>query len=292
MEASPPERWRFETLTRERAVLGESPQWSPGENCIWWVDVTGRKLFRSEAESGSTGTWTTPEEIGFVVLARGGGIVLGMESGLFVFDSATGGFTLIWRLDAGNARFNDASTDGAGRLWATTCDIDNRQALGSLLRIDPDLSVRRVAGGLLTPNGLAADSAGGWLYLSDAHPSVQRLWRLPLDGASGTVGERQEVARFEELPGRPDGATIDAEGTYWIAGVDGATLHGFSPAGRRVAAIETPMACPTKFVFGGPGLDRVYLTSKTGDPGNGGCLAQARPGLRGRRETPFGYGPG
>jgi sugar lactone lactonase YvrE len=293
MSGLPSQDWRFERLSDAQALLGESPAWSARGNFVWWVDVTGRKLLRSDAGSGRTRVWRTPEEIGFVVPAAADRIMVGMASGLFAFDPADGGFTLVHRLEGRNLRFNDAATDAAGRLWAATCDIDNRAPLGRLFRIEPDLSATVVAEGLLTPNGLAVDSRCATLFLSDSHPTVRRLWRLPLDAASGGLGERQEVARFDGLQGRPDGGTIDAEGTYWIAGVGGGRLHGFSPAGARLAEIATPMKSPTKFAFGGAGLATVFLTSKTGGAGDpGGFLYRATPGVAGRAETPFGYDPG
>ena len=284
--------WQFARLSNERAVLGESPVWSARESCVWWVDVTGRKLFRTEAASGQTQVWPTPEEIGFVVLAREERVVVGMESGLFLFDAARGAFQPIYRLEGRNVRFNDAATDAGGRLWAATCDIDNKAPLGRLLRIDPDLSVHQAVTGLLTPNGLAADCARGQLYLSDSHPDVRTLWCAPLDPASGALGERRQIARFDGPMGRPDGGAVDAEGTYWIAGVGGGTLHGFSPAGERIARVATPMESPTKFTFGGGDLGTVLLTSKSdGEAGSGGHLVRATPGLRGRGESPFAYAP-
>ncbi|MGF1593420.1 MAG: SMP-30/gluconolactonase/LRE family protein [Kiloniellaceae bacterium] len=283
------QHWRFERLSDARARLGESPLWSARENAVWWVDVTGRKLLRSDADSGRTRVWRTPEEIGFVV-ATASGLAVGMESGLFLFDAAGGGFSLIVPLDGRNERFNDAATDAAGRLWAATCDIDNKAPLGRLLRIDPDLTVNEIASGLMTPNGLAVDSDSGRLYLSDSHPQVRCLWWLPFDPGSGSAGGRQLLANFREIEGRPDGGTLDAEGTYWIAGVDGAVLHGFSPGGERRAEVTTPMASPTKFAFGGKSLEVAFLTSKTvADDDAGGFLYKAVPGPRGRRESRFGY---
>ncbi|HMA16623.1 MAG TPA: SMP-30/gluconolactonase/LRE family protein, partial [Kiloniellaceae bacterium] len=212
--------WRFRRLSDARAVLGESPVWSARDRCVWWVDVTGRKLLRSDAASGATRVWRTPEEIGFVTLTAAGGVVAGMASGLFAFDPAGGGsFRLILPLEGRNVRFNDAAVDAAGRLWAATCDIDNRAPVGRLLRIEPDLRATTVLQGLLTPNGLAVDSARGRLFLSDSHPTVRALWRLPFDLAGGGLGEREELAHFGGLKGRPDGGALDAEGGYWIAGV-------------------------------------------------------------------------
>lgn len=289
--APPSPTWRFEKLSETRATLGESPVWSAEENCLWWVDITGRRLFRSAASDGATQSWAMPEEIGFVVPAAGGAVVVGLESGLFRFNPPSASLELISELTDCGARFNDACTDPAGRLWAATCDRENREPLGKLYRIAPDLAAEAVLDGLMTPNGLAVDGVRGRLYLSDSHPTVQALWSAPLDIATGALGRRRLLADFTGLKGRPDGAAIDAGGTYWIAGVGGGALHGFSPAGVRVAEVATPMAQPTKLAFGGAALDRVFLTSKSeaekGDPG--GCVMTARPGLGGRRETPFGY---
>ena len=285
--------WRFQRLSDAQAVLGESPVWSARDNCIWWVDVTGRKLLRSDAASGATRVWRTPEEIGFVALGAAGTVVAGMASGLFAFDPAgAGSFRMILPLEGRNVRFNDAAVDAAGRLWAATCDVDNRAPVGRLLRIDPDLRVTQMLGGLLTPNGLAVDSGRGRLFLSDSHPTVRTLWRLPVDAASGSLGEREELAHFGGLKGRPDGGALDAEGGYWIAGVGGGVLHGFSAAGARIAEVATPMPDPTKFAFGGPGLGTIFLASKSGAPdSDGGHLCIATPDVSGRGETPFGYSP-
>lgn len=281
--------WHFEKLTEEEAILGESPVWSPQDSCLWWVDVTGRRLFRSAAEGGATESWPMPEEIGFAVLAAQGAVVVGLESGLFRFDPETAKLELIFELRDAGARFNDACTDPAGRLWAATCDIANREPLGRLYRIAPDLTAEAVVDNLMTPNGLAVDGLNGQLYLSDSHPTVQKLWRAPLDVATGALGPRRVLADFAGLRGRPDGGVIDAEGTYWIAAVDGGLLYAFSPEGARLAAVATPMANPTKFAFGGAGLQQVFLASKCGEGDDpGGCLMTARPGVSGRCETPFG----
>jgi len=66
-------------------------------------------------------------------------------------------------------------------------------------------------------------------------------------------------------------------------------LHGFSPQGRRFAEVATPMPDPTKFTFGGPLLDQVFLTSKIANTGGGGCLAVGMPGISGQAPTAFGY---
>jgi sugar lactone lactonase YvrE len=289
MSGQIPTSWRFEKLSTQRAELGESPFWSAAGDCVWWVDITGRQLLRTDAVSGQTRSWATPEEIGFVVLAEDGSVIAGMESGLFLFEPATGAFELICRLSEPGVRFNDAAVDSAGCLWAATMDIDNLKPLGVLYRIDPDLSVQIVETGLRTANGLAVDGERGRVYYSDSHTAVQTIWMAGIDMAAGVVGEKRIFAEMHELAGRPDGAAIDAEGNYWIAAVGGATLYAFSPDGEKISEVVTPMENPTKIAFGGSDRCSVFLSSKMdGEGGMGGFLFQASPGVKGRPVASFG----
>ncbi len=266
----------FEPLSGVQAELGESPVWSQSDKAVWWVDIPGKRVHRTDAATGETSSWAAPEQTGFVALTPSA-VVVGMESGLFSLDTAAGRFDRIWRLDEDGVRFNDATTDSAGRLWAGTMDIDNKRAAGKLFRIDPDLTVTVVLKDMRIPNGLAVDAGLGRLYLSDSHADVQTVWETELDAASGGIGEWRVFKRFHDLAGRPDGAAVDADGNYWIAGVGGGELYAFTPAGDLAATIKTPMEGPTKVAFG---ADMMFLTSKAGD-GNGGRLLAAPTSLRG-----------
>ena len=61
--------------------------------------------------------------------------------------------------------------------------------------------------------------------------------------------------------GRPDGATVDAEGHYWVAMFEGGQLLRFAPSGEQVAALPMPVQCPTMPCFGGDDLRTLFVTS-------------------------------
>jgi L-arabinonolactonase len=68
---------------------------------------------------------------------------------------------------------------------------------------------------------------------------------------------------------RSDGATIDVDGCYWFAGVGGWQIVRVTPAGIVDRIIEMPVEKPSKVMFGGSGLDTLYVTSIAegiGDP--------------------------
>jgi sugar lactone lactonase YvrE len=89
--------------------------------------------------------------------------------------------------------------------------------------------------------------------------------------------------------------TVDSEGHLWIAFWDGWCVRRFSPSGECVATIRLPVARPTSCAFGGPQLDRLYISSASIDldpealkaqPTAGG-LFMALPGVRGIADVPF-----
>ncbi len=251
----------FVPLGEACASLGESPAWCPGARAIWWIDIDGRRLMRTDL-TGATQIWDTPEIPGCVQPGPDGAPIVGMQTGMFRFDPATGAFAMIAPLRAEGVRFNDACTGANGRIWAGTMDLDNRRPVGTLYALDPGGGLEEQATGFLTINGLAWDAARRRLFVSDSHETVQTLWTM----APG--GDRAVFARFHDLPGRPDGAALDANGDYWIAGVGGAEIYRFSPDGALAERIAAPVSSPTKLLIVAAGM---ALTSRI-DDGDGGRL--------------------
>ena len=142
--------------------------------------------------------------------------------------------------------------------------------------------------GLVTQNGLGFSPDGKTMYLSDSHPSRQQIWQLPLRD-DGSLGERSLFVDMRELPGRPDGGAVDADGCYWICGNDAGLVHRFTPDGRLDRSLAVPVKKPAMCAFGGSGLDTLFVTSirPGGDvsdqPLAGGVFA-LRPGVRGLDE--------
>jgi len=254
------ERVTAQPLGPAVAELGESPFWSAAENCVWWVDVTGKQVLRTDADTGVTARWPTPHQVGFVARANGA-LVVGMEHGLFQFDPQAGAFGLVagTELPAG-IRFNDATVDAAGRLWASTMRTANDRAEGAIWIFSDDWRMRRVADGFRTPNGLAFDVTRSRLYFSDSHPTVRRVWHAEWDG-SAKLGARRVFMEFGEADGRPDGAALDEEGSYWVACLEAGAIRIRATAADVQRSLELHPTVPlTKLAFGPRGS--VFVTSK------------------------------
>jgi L-arabinonolactonase len=256
---------QIECVTRTPALLGESPVWSVAEQALYWVDIAGRRLHRFDPAAGQDRDWPLPEEIGCVVPRRGGGLIVGLRHGIAFFDPIAGTLERLVDPEAGipGNRFNDGTTDPAGRLWAgTMCmDLQAPDPQGTFYRFDPDRSCRPFFDRVFVSNGLAFSPDGRTMYLADTHVSVRTIWACDYDVDDGVPTNRRVFVDTRDLPGRPDGGSCDADGCYWTAAIDGGQIIRFTPQGAIDRVIDLPVRTPTKAAFGGARLDTLYVTS-------------------------------
>jgi sugar lactone lactonase YvrE len=280
--------------------VGESPVWSAPENAWYWTDIPARRVWRLDAASGATASWSTPEMVACLAARAGGGLVAGMETGIFGLVLQADGVARAERLAAPatselttGMRFNDGRCDRQGRFWAGTMfmDMGAARADGRLYRYDGNGLSAPVVSELVTQNGLAWSPDGRTMYLSDSHPSRQLVWAFDYDVDSGVPANRRLFVDMNAHPGRPDGASVDADGCYWTAANDAGLLLRFTPEGRLDRRIALPMAKPSMCAFGGAGLDTLLVTSI--NPGNAGDWAGSvvlvRPGVQGIADVPFAF---
>ena len=90
--------------------------------------------------------------------------------------------------------------------------------------------------------------------------------------------------------GAPDGMTVDAAGDLWVAIYGGGQVRRYSPDGVLREVLTVPARQSTCCAFGGPGLNRLYVTTATenwtdeqrrAEPGR-------RPGLPAGHRCPTG----
>ncbi|HYU97151.1 MAG TPA: SMP-30/gluconolactonase/LRE family protein [Sphingomicrobium sp.] len=283
---------KVECVADVRAELGEGPVWA-AEQALYWVDINGRRIFRLDAV-GKRDEWPTPMRVGSIAPRAGGGFIAGTDQGIALVDLDQDRFEVVASPERHlpHNRFNDGKVDRQGRFWAGTMDDREKGSAGALYRIDPDRACTAIDGGYGITNGPAFSPDGALMYHSDTLRQV--TYAFDLD-AAGKASNRRIFLQFGPGDGHPDGMTVDAEGCLWIAFWGGWCVRRFAPDGDLLRTVEMPVEQPSSCAFGGPGLDRLYVTSATKglDPAalamqpNAGGLFMLVPGVRGIPDLPF-----
>lgn len=285
----------IDIVDTDQQVLGESIIWDEKQQVLWWVDGIGQVIYRLNPETGEKNTWKMHEEIGSIGLRAQGGLIVGMRSGMYFFSPATGELTEIARPDAdrpGN-RFNDGKVDRHGRFWTGTIEAGAYTPRGRLYRLDADLKVNRLMEGITCINGLSFSPDNRLMYMTDSFSC--RIDVFDYDAVDGAVYNRRHFADVPLGRGICDGSTVDADGCFWSANMDGWCVTRYDPRGRIDTVINLPVRRVSSLCFGGKDLDTLYITTArrrmnekelAQQPLAGNVLA-VRPGVKGLPEPEF-----
>ncbi len=275
-----------------KATLGEGPVWDGRDQALYWVDIPEKRIFRW-SEGKGVRTIDMPLHVCSLLPRAKGGFIGGGYNGFLELGPELEARPIADpEAELESNRFNDGKVDRTGRFWAGTMDRTERAASGSLYRLDRDLSWTRIDSGYKVTNGPAFSIDGRTMYHGDS--ALQTVYAFDLAG-DGTVSNRRVHLSFGEGEGYPDGMTVDAEDCLWIAFWDGWCVRRFSTAGEQLAELRLPAQRPTSVAFGGPELDRLFITSasrdltpeeRTAQPHAGGLFATV-PGVRGLPEPLF-----
>jgi len=247
-------------LAQTHDVLGEVPLWSSQHEALTWIDLLKPALHRYAG--GATTSWTPPEKPGSYALCRDDRMLIAGRGGIALWHPETGQFERIATPEAdrpGNI-FNDGRCDPRGRFLVASMDKMLSGPTGRMWRIDPDRrAVLLQDQEIWLPNAVCFSPDGRTLYFGDSHSKVIFAYDYDLD--SGTPGNRRVFADTSDVPGVPDGASVDAEGFVWNARFDAGRLMRFAPNGTVDQIVELPVSRPTHVTFGGPGLRTLYITT-------------------------------
>jgi gluconolactonase len=167
---------------------------------------------------------------------------------------------------------NDIVADTQGRIWFTDpsfgrirddvgvlrdCELDFQ----GVYRLDPDGTLTCVVDNFQQPNGLCLSRDESQLFVNDSADPCIRRFDIEADGSlsNDTLWARVEG----EQEGRkwvPDGMKVTNTDHILCNGPNG--VHLFDPHGRCLGVINFPEKS-TNFCFGGPNLDRLFVTASS-----------------------------
>jgi L-arabinonolactonase len=252
-------------ITRVDAPLcagGENPMWDGAVQRLYYIDNTGKKVHSLAPGTGETISLDMPSVITTLVLREGGGAVVTLRTGIHFLDLKTGALELVDPLsDPPGYVYNDGKVDSRGRflIGASTANFASPGPDGGLFSLDPDRSVTRLDSGVHFSNSPCWSPDERTFYFSDSWLDTTYAYDYDID--TGAVANRRTFVNTRELGGLPDGATVDADGLFWVAIYQGGKIAAYRPDGRLERTIDMPVKLVSSLAFGGANLDRLFVTT-------------------------------
>lgn len=284
---------KAELLIDAKCILGEGVQWDGAR--VWWTDIHGRALWSCDAEGGQLETIKTIERLGSFAFDPEGKILAAFESGLFRWDIERDRLERLTDFEPGHptSRLNDGRCDRAGRFVVGGIDEDGLKPTSSVIRYDGERTeeLRTRVG---VTNSICFSPDGRWMYFADTPSKV--IERYPYDPETGRLGAPAAFFTVAGEAGFPDGSCVDAAGALWNARFWGGRVQEILPNGTEGRRIDVDAPQVTCACFGGPKLDRMFITTARehfteeqaqAHPLSGGLFV-AEPGVAGMPESRFG----
>lgn len=244
-----------------KTLLGEGPLWDVAEQKIYWIDSLGDRIFRADENGDGVESWSVPQHIGSMALREKGGAVLSLAEGFYLFDFETGKAEAIETIahKGPKVRMNDGKVDRRGRFVAGSMDTTEEAPLGCIYSLGTDRKVTQIDDNITVSNGPCWSPDHSIFYFADSRSRA--IWAYDYDLETGSATNKRKFCAFDPEDGLPDGATVDAEGCVWSAGVYKSKIHRFDPSGKRMLTVDFPTVCVASVMFGGANLDRLYVTT-------------------------------
>ena len=266
---------QWQAVVAQPQQLGESPFWHPREQRLYWIDIELKQIRRLDPAAGQVEIWPMPGNPGCIAPAGDGGLVIALRDGVYRAPAWGGRLARLAAApyDPATTRFNDGKADPAGRFWAGSMYEPRDLPQAALYSFDMRGGrsvVETKASHATVANGLAWSPDARTVYWADTSSHAVYAWDW--DARSNAMTRYRVFQQFPRKPvgwkpgqpgygGRPDGATVDAQGNYWVAMYEGQRVLQIAPAGQILREIATPTRCPTMPCFGGPDLKTLYLTT-------------------------------
>lgn len=241
-----------------RCDLGEGPLWHPTRHQLFWFDIMKATLMTRDREGELA--WEFPDLVSAAGWVSEDVLLIASESELFTFDLETGETEGIAPLEADrpDTRSNDGRADPLGGFWIGTMGKKAQKGAGAIYRFYKG-EVRLLYPNITIPNSICFRPDGKTAYFADS--ATFRVMRVALDAEGWPMNPPQQFIDLQADRIEPDGAVVDAEGTFWLAQWGASRVAAYNRDGKllRIVPFDAPhTSCPA---FGGPDLSTLYCTS-------------------------------
>jgi D-xylonolactonase len=251
-------------------LLGEGLHWDALTGTLWMADIHGCRLWRGTDYASQWQCRLLPQRVSWAIpVAASSYLLVGLQDGMAMLEwtekpALRDPVVLHWIArpfgSSSAFRLNDAKADATGTVWAGSLnDDDETSSDGCLYRLAPDGSLAVMDTGYTVANGPAIRADSRLMLHTDS--GRRTIYAFDLDAPAGRLTGKREWKVFTEAEGYPDGMTFDAEGCVWVAHWGAGCVSRFAPDGALLARVLLPTSHVTNVCFGGPGLDRLFVST-------------------------------
>ncbi|WP_439123424.1 SMP-30/gluconolactonase/LRE family protein [Marivita sp.] len=241
-------------------TLGEGPLWHPEEQVLYWFDIMGKRLYRSDGTDEQS--WDFDEHVSAAGWVDTGVLLIASETSLSAFDTQTGESTFVHPLELDNpvTRSNDGRADPWGGFWIGTMGKNAEPGAGAIYRYY-DGTLTKLFDKITISNAICFAPDRSHAFYTDT--AKRKILRVALDDDGYPVGKPDLFVDLNAEGLNPDGAVVDAEGNLWVAQWGASRVACYGSDGTLIRAISVPgeqASCPA---FGGSDLATLFVTSAT-----------------------------
>lgn len=238
--------------------LGEGPLWHPRRQELFWFDINACTL-HSKAQS-----WAFDHAVSAAGWIDDATLLVASDHGLHRFDIDSGTLHApLVTLEADNpvTRSNDGRADPWGGFWIGTMGRNAEHKAGAIYRFHQG-TLRIIAPNQTITNAICFSPDRKFARYTDT--VTRQIMQVPLDPETGWPCAKASVwLDLTDQNLAPDGAVIDANGTFWVACWGAGAVIGFDANGTEITRHTVPGIHTTCPAFGGPALKDLYVTSAT-----------------------------
>ncbi|MFW2542394.1 SMP-30/gluconolactonase/LRE family protein [Primorskyibacter sp. 2E107] len=250
-----------DVISQTTCELGEGPLWHPERETFFWFDIKGHRLYEYDGEVERH--WQFDRPVSAAGWVDRDTLLIATSRDLIRFDLTDGSHAHLAELEADNdaTRSNDGRADPQGGFWIGTMESQGADGQGAIYRYYRG-TVRRLFPDISIPNAICFTPDGRHAHFADT--GVGKVWRVALDAEGWPQGTPELWLDLRSEGFNPDGAVIDADGNFWNAQWGAGRVACYGPDGRFEHAFRLPASLTTCPAFGGPGLNRLFVTSAAG----------------------------
>lgn len=250
----------IEIVADDNNLCGESPVWDYVNQRMLWVDSGSPFVFQYCPSTSKKTISDIGLEVSGIAVNRDGGMIVA-GNGLHLWHSKNDCSTIVREYEGETLIFNDIIADAKGCIYAGTLywNGGNMYKTGKLYLINNDGSICVVDDSIELSNGLGFSPGDKTLYYADSAAGC--IYKYDVETDSGELKNKRIFIKVPKSEGIPDGVTVDAEGYIWSAIWYGGKVVRYNPWGGIDRVITMPVKQVSSVMFGGNGLNKLYVTS-------------------------------